>query len=309
MIRVPDGLLVVDKPSGPTSHDIVARVRRALGGAKVGHGGTLDPFATGVLPLVIGRATRLVRFLSTSPKVYRGEIELGLTTATDDVTGAVVARHDGPAPDPQAVLGAAAGLVGRTLQVPPSVSAKRIGGERSYRRARRGEAVLAPPSEVEVFRFDLGRTSDPIAWTFEAEVSSGTYIRALARDLGTALGCGGSLRSLRRTATGALTLEHALRIGAEELPDRERLVGAIVAMERMPLTPPPCRIGPADVARFVSGNRLPAPPDAPGSGPVRVLLADEQLLGVGEMIAGTLVPRVVLTGAPPADSLPGAPRV
>ncbi len=170
-----NGLLLLDKPEGPTSHDIVYRVRRATGQRRIGHGGTLDPMATGLLPLVLGRATRLVQYLPHSPKVYRGNIRLGLTTTTDDITGETLTSTDGPLPGPDAVIDAAGALTGRLDQRAPSVSAKQVGGRRLYRLAREGKTVEAPTSVVEVERFELAPTDRPEIYAFEAEVSAGTY--------------------------------------------------------------------------------------------------------------------------------------
>ena len=155
MSDLPVGLLLVDKPEGPTSHDIVAWVRRASGQRRVGHAGTLDPMASGLLPLVLGAATRLVRFLPSEPKVYRGRFELGWTSHTDDVTGRPLARHDGPLPDADAVIRASGELEGERPQIPPSVSARKVGGVRMYRLARRGVAVEAPASTVVVAGFEI----------------------------------------------------------------------------------------------------------------------------------------------------------
>ena len=293
-----DGLLLVDKPSGPTSHDIVARVRRASGVRRVGHAGTLDPMASGLLPLVIGRATRLVRFLPDAPKTYRGQLRLGRSTTTDDETGDLVAQHEGALPTPEQVLAAARGLEGRQAQVPPAFSARRVAGRRLYELARKGVAVEASPTEVEVHRFELTPTDRPDVYAFTAEVSAGTYIRALARDLGRALGCGGTLTALVRTLIGPLRLVDA-RPWPDEGPDRGWLLEALVPLERMPLTPPPVRLAGADEARrFKSGG--PARLGGGDTGParvVRVLGPDGMLLGIGELRNDMLHPRVVLPAA------------
>ena len=187
-----DGLLLIDKSSGPTSHDVVQSVRRLTGQRRVGHAGTLDPLATGLLPVLLGRATRLARFLPHSPKHYEGLLRLGLTTVTDDITGEELTCHAGTLPDPASVAAAAERLQGSHPQIPPAVSARKVGGKRLYRLARQGIRVEAAPRQVDVNRFEIAPVKDdPAQYEFSAEVSGGTYVRALIRDLGAALGCGG----------------------------------------------------------------------------------------------------------------------
>jgi tRNA pseudouridine55 synthase len=284
-----EGLLLVDKPQGPTSHDVVARIRAATGQRRIGHGGTLDPMASGLLPLVLGRATRLVRFLPHSPKEYHGSLQLGLTTRSDDITGEVLGRHDGPLPGAEAVLRAAGDLVGKLMQLPPAVSARKIGGERSYRLARRGMAVEAKAVEVQVDRFDLQTTASPELYEFETVVSAGTYIRALARDLGESLGCGGVLASLRRTRIGPMTPTPGLTFDPESLRE------GLIPLERMELVPQPWRLELEDDAvRFLQGTAVSAGKEAPPAGFFRVLAPSGPLLGIAEMKRGVLHPKVVL---------------
>lgn len=202
----PDGLCVVDKPAGMTSHDVVARARRALGTRKVGHAGTLDPSATGVLLLGVGRATRLLRFLTALPKSYVGEVVLGVETTTLDADGDVIATHDMAAVTPADVAAAARDLEGDILQVPPMVSALKVGGRRLHELAREGVEVEREARPVTVHRLEV----TPIdagagVYRIAATCSSGTYVRTLAADLGTALGGGAHLRHLRRTAVGSFT--------------------------------------------------------------------------------------------------------
>lgn len=296
----PDGLLLLDKPPGPTSHDLVAGVRRVLDGARVGHTGTLDPPASGLLPLLVGASTRLARYLPDSPKRYAGRLQLGVASTTDDAAGEVVFRHDGPMPRPESVLAAAARLTGPIAQVPPAVSAKKVDGQRLYRLARKGVAVEVAPARVEIFRFDLV-PEDPGSglYRFEADVSPGTYIRALARDLGAALGCGGGLvLALRRTGIGPWTVEAATPWDPPAPPTAAALRGAIVPPEAIPLRPPPVRLPTADAsARFCAGNpvRVDTPPEATV---VRVIDADGRLLGIAAWEAPFLLPRVVLPRRP-----------
>jgi len=295
-----EGLLLADKPAGPTSHDIVARVRKATGQRRVGHAGTLDPMASGLLPLVLGRATRLVRFLPHSPKEYVGLLRLGLTTRTDDTTGEVLARHEGPLPSAPEVLRAARGLRGRLLQEPPAVSARKVGGERLYRLSRRGLDVRAEPAEIEVLSFDLEPGESPESYGFTARVSAGTYIRALARDLGRMLGCGGALAALRRTAVGPMVPDPGLALEPDGPPRPESLRTALIPLERMPLTPPRVRLATeGEVRRFLHGGALPAPAGSPGEGAAAVLSPGGALLGIAEIEERTLAPKVVL---PPLES-------
>ena len=212
----PDGLLVVDKPAGWTSHDVVGRARRICGTRKVGHAGTLDPMATGVLVLGIGRATRLLTFLVGCDKEYTATIRLGQRTITDDAEGEVTASTPADAVTDDKLRAAIADLTGDLSQVPSAVSAIKVKGERSYHRVRAGEEVDLPPRPVTVSRFDVLATRPARAGGIPVldvdvvvEVSSGTYVRALARDLGEALGVGGHLIALRRTRVGAFTLDQA----------------------------------------------------------------------------------------------------
>jgi tRNA pseudouridine55 synthase len=204
-----DGVLVVDKPAGPTSHDMVDRVRRALRERRVGHTGTLDPFATGVLPLCVGRVTRLARFLGDGVKVYDARVRLGFATTTDDGTGEPLGPPASVRLDASAVARAVARLVGTFDQVPPAFSARRVGGRRLYELARRGEVGARPAAAVTVHGIEVRRFEDE-ELDIEVRCSPGTYVRALARDLGEALGVGGHLTALRRTRSGPFGLEHAV---------------------------------------------------------------------------------------------------
>lgn len=286
------GLLLVDKPAGPTSHDVVARVRRATAQRRVGHAGTLDPAATGLLPLVLGRATRLVRYMPASPKTYTGTLRLGLSTDSDDMDGAVVERHQGPLPDFAAVREQAALMSGRSLQRPPNVSARKQGGRRLYKLARRGVQVEPVATEIEVTRFDLEATEDPAEFAFVAEVSGGTYIRSMARDLGRSLGCGGTLATLRRTRIGSLDVADALPLSVDAPLDPDQLFEHLRPLERMPLTPPPVTLADgAEVDRFLHGRKLRIEAAAQV---VRVLSPAGSLLGIAEIREELLRPRVVL---------------
>lgn len=207
-----DGLVVVDKAPGWTSHDVVGKCRKIFGQRRVGHSGTLDPDATGVLLVGLGRVTRLLRFLTDLPKTYTAEVVLGVATSTLDASGQVVARWDMPGIGIDDVERAAAGLTGPILQVPPMVSAVRVGGRRLHELARAGVEVEREARPVTVHRFTVAETDEPLVFRMEVECSSGTYIRTLAADLGTALGGGGHVRNLRRLAAGSFGEAAAVRL-------------------------------------------------------------------------------------------------
>ncbi|PGH46168.1 tRNA pseudouridine(55) synthase TruB [Micromonospora sp. WMMA1996] len=217
-----DGLIVVDKPGGMTSHDVVARVRRLARTRRVGHGGTLDPMATGVLVIGVGRATRLLTYVIGAGKSYTATIRLGQSTVTDDAEGEVVASTPAGAVTDEAVRAALAVLTGEIDQVPSAVSAIKIDGRRAYKRVRDGETVELPARRVTVSRLDVWAirrdTPDVVDVDVDVTCSSGTYIRALARDAGVALGVGGHLTALRRTSVGAFTLAEAATL--DQLEER-----------------------------------------------------------------------------------------
>ncbi len=294
-MRVLEGLLLLDKPAGPTSHDLVAGVRRLTLERRVGHAGTLDPMASGLLPMVLGRATRLVRFLPHEPKRYTGRIRLGIGTTTDDATGEVVYRHAGRLPRPEQVLDQASRFRGRLLQNPPAVSAKSVGGVRAYRLARSGRAVAPRPVPVEVFRFDLCPLDDLAEWEFAAEVSTGTYLRALARDLGQALGCGGLLSALRRTAIGPMEVSAALPWPQGPAPPLEAIREVVIPLSEMPFALPRARLRrPDEEERFLTGGEVPATEERAREGVWIVLSPAGEVLGVAEASDGRLKPIVVL---------------
>ncbi len=201
----PEGLLLIDKPPGITSHDAVARVRRALGTKKVGHAGTLDPMATGLLVIGVGRATRLLRFLGELPKTYEGTFLLGVETDTLDAEGAEVRRTPAGEVTIQAVGTAADAIVGESLQTPPAYSAVKVGGQKLYDAARKGRELTAEPRAIRVDRFDVSAGPGGLPEVdFVVVCSGGTYVRVLAADVGAAVGCGAHLTRLRRTAIGSL---------------------------------------------------------------------------------------------------------
>ena len=205
----PDGLVVVEKAAGWTSHDVVAKSRGLLGTRKVGHSGTLDPDATGVLLLGVGRVTRLLKYLTALPKTYTCEIVFGTETSTLDSSGDVTATHDMSELSFAQVEAAVPQLTGDIMQIPPMVSAVKVDGKRLHQLAREGIEVERAPRPVTIHRFTVAPTDDPLVVTAEVECSSGTYVRTLAADLGHALGGGAHLRELRRTTIGSFTLAEA----------------------------------------------------------------------------------------------------
>jgi tRNA pseudouridine55 synthase len=279
-----DGVLVVDKPAGPTSHDIVDRVRRALGERRVGHTGTLDPFATGVLPLCLGKATRLARFLAEGEKVYRASVRLGFATTTDDRTGEPLGEPHPVALPRGAVEETLATLVGTFDQVSPAFSAKRVGGRRLYEFARRGEAAPRQSARVTVHAIDLVAFAGE-RLEIDVRCSAGTYVRALARDLGERLGVGGHLTALRRTRSGRFDLAQA--VPADDLTDAARRLVPLGAL--LPELPAVCI--PASSRRLVRDGRDLGPDSVtegfPRTAVERVRLVDEQ---------GSLLALAVLRG-------------
>ena len=288
-----EGVLALDKPAGPTSHDLVARARRLLGQPRIGHAGTLDPPASGLLVLVLGRATRLVRFLDHEPKHYTGSFRLGLTTQTDDAQGAVITRHAGPLPSAEEVRTVAAGVAGRRLQLPPAVSARKVAGHRMYRLARRGISVEAPPAEVTVSSFFVAPGETEADWRFETVVSGGTYVRALVRDLGATLGCGACVLTLRRERAGVFLAASAAEVSGDDARDARAFAAAVVPLRALPLALPGLGLeDPLLARRFRAGT--PVPWEGSGEGEVAVRDGEGELLGVGLVRQAALRPRVIL---------------
>jgi tRNA pseudouridine55 synthase len=277
------GLLLIDKPAGITSHDAVANVRRALGVRKVGHSGTLDPAATGLLLIGVGRATRLLRFLGDLPKVYGGRGVLGVETDTLDAEGAVVLESKVDVAE-ETLRSVMERFTGDIEQVPPAYSAVKVGGEKLYRAARRGEHVEAAPRNVHVDSFDLQRFESP-AFDFQVRCSAGTYIRSLVADVGRELGCGAHLQRLRRSAIGPFLVE-AARPPDDPGPllpmDRavEHLSSVTLHEEEAKVAVHGCCLGPAGIA-----------------GPYRALAPDGTLIGVYQDQGTKAVPEVILTPA------------
>jgi tRNA pseudouridine55 synthase len=221
-----DGVLVIDKPPGPTSHDVVDRVRRRFRFKKVGHGGTLDPQATGVLVLLIGKGTKLADRFIGSDKTYAGTLRLGIATDSHDAQGAVTAERDWSAVTRAALEAEMQRRTGDHLQVPPMVSAVKVGGVPLYKHARKGQTVARDPRLIHVYAFDL-QTFDPPRATFVLRCTKGTYVRSLCHEIGEALGCGAHLEQLRRTQSGAIRLADAVPLDRVLDMDRETLCAHI----------------------------------------------------------------------------------
>ncbi|MEB3239899.1 MAG: tRNA pseudouridine(55) synthase TruB [Cyanobacteriota bacterium] len=282
------GFLVLDKPAGPTSHDCVALARRRLGLRRIGHGGTLDPAVTGVLPLAVGPATRLLPYLD-GRKEYAGTIQLGLRTVTDDLQGEVLELQPWPALEAAALETELLGFLGSLLQRPPQVSAVHVDGERAHARVRRGEALDLPERLVTID--DLRLTHwDPQTGVVGLwlRCSAGTYVRALARDLGQRLGCGGALASLRRTHALGFGLDQAL--APEQLQPGIPLQDPLIALGHLPRR----RLDSHEWLAWTRGQRLPAGEEGPEEEAVVMLRPDGSLAGMARRSDdGRLQPRLV----------------
>jgi tRNA pseudouridine55 synthase len=295
------GVLVIDKPSGPTSHDVVARVRRALQTRRIGHTGTLDPLATGVLPLVIGKATRLASLLASDRKSYEAGVRLGCATESYDAAernAAGLAPPAAPDIDCDTIEQALAGFRGPFMQAPPPYSAKKIGGVAAHRLARRDTPVQPAPVSVTVHDLLLVGVEDGLV-RLRLTASAGFYVRSLAHELGARLGCGGHLETLRRTAAGEFTLDRAVPLDVVEV-EGPGAGGRLIPMEDLLQGIPGVRLNDRGRMRVSHGNAVgPAEcADAAGvpvPGKVRLLDEDGRLLAIANATAeGLLRPAVVL---------------
>ncbi len=272
------GLVIVDNPAGMTSHDVVARVRRLAGTRKVGHAGTLDPMATGVLVVGVNRATRLLGHLLLTDKAYDATILLGASTTTDDAEGEVLETTSTDAVTEEAVRSGLAVMVGEIDQVPSAVSAIKVDGKRAYERVRAGEQVELAARRVRISAIEVTRVARGTAG-IEVDVSvacsSGTYIRAIARDLGQALGVGGHLTALRRTAVGSFGIDSARTL--EELADEFEVIDISAAARA---TFPAYELAEVEAALVRVGRKLPL--DLPGDGPVAVFAPTGEFLALYE---------------------------
>ena len=294
----PTGFAIVDKPRGWTSHDVVAKARGVFKTRKVGHSGTLDPDATGVLLLGVGKATRVLRFLDGVPKAYTGEIRFGSETDSLDSTGVVTKTFDMGPINLEAARLAARTLTGDIEQVPPMVSAKKVDGKRLHELAREGIEIERKPVPVTVYSFDLEPTDDPMVLECSVECSAGTYIRSLAADLGAALGGGAHLHGLRRTAIGSFTEAMSRPLDEVELRSAADFVsdlGLITVDEEIATD---VRYG-----RVFDAARI----GATGDGPYPLVDAAGELLAVYEdHRGGTVKPAVVLADPPAKPTTPEA---
>jgi tRNA pseudouridine55 synthase len=275
-----EGLLLVDKPGGVTSHDVVDVVRRGLGTRKVGHAGTLDPMATGLLLIGVGRATRLLRFLGGLPKTYEGTLRLGVETTTLDADGDVVREAEVHASEAD-VAAAMRALVGESLQRPPAYSAVKVGGRKLYEAAREGERLEAEPRPIRVDGFDLVAFDLPNV-SFRVTCSGGTYVRVLAADVGAALSCGAHLTALRRTAIGPYAVDDA--VAPDGAGDPLPMEAAVGHLPRLDLD--------AEEAVAASHGRPLGP--AGLTGPYGVFGPDGRLIGVYEDDGPRARPQVIL---------------
>lgn len=286
-----NGVLLLDKPEGPTSHDAVAAARRALRLRRIGHTGTLDPFASGLLLLCLGPATRLSEYLTALPKRYTATLRLGIATDTDDRTGETLRTNEGWRElSRDAVEAAVRAQVGTILQVPPTYSAKKVGGERMYAAARRGAAVEREPVEVTIYQIRILRYDAPEI-DLEVECGSGTYIRAIGRDVGEALGVGGHLTELRRTRVGRFDVADAVPL--DRLEDAAAVRAALLTPAEAVGHLPAVRLAEEDARAVRHGRAVAAGAGGEAGGPVALLSADGGLLAVGERDDATIRPRKV----------------
>jgi tRNA pseudouridine55 synthase len=286
-----NGLLIVDKPGGMTSHDVVARVRRATGEASVGHLGTLDPMATGVLPLLLGRYTRLAQFLNTSDKSYTGTIRFGWATDTYDAEGQRVGEARTPELTPEALRVEAARYVGEIEQMPPPFSAKKVAGKPAYKLAREGKAPELKPVRIRVDAFTIESVAEDTA-RFAMRISSGGYVRSIAHEMGECLGCGAHLASLRRTAAGPFSLDDAVALGELEslaAKGELRLVHPRTLLKEMPAV----TADEATLGRLRNGMQVNLP-EYSGADRVKIFAGQRELAAIGKRVAGTLFQPVVV---------------
>ena len=291
-----DAVLIIDKPAGMTSHDVVARVRRIVGEKSVGHLGTLDPMATGVLPLVLGRFTRLAQFYNDADKRYEGTIRFGWATDTYDAEGQPAGPKQSADVSLQRVQDAAAEFIGEISQYPPPFSAKKIAGIPAHRLARKGQPVELKPKQVEIKALEFydcgGQTVSFRAW-----VSSGTYLRSLAHDLGKKLGPGGHLTALKRTAVREFTIDEAHSLEQLEHAQAANRLDELFLHPRLVLPEFPAVVAsPESAARIRHGGAVNLP-EFSKAAIVRVFAGQRELLAIARRVAGTLFqPKVVLQG-------------
>jgi tRNA pseudouridine55 synthase len=289
-----NAIVSIDKPQGFTSHDVVARVRRILGEKSVGHLGTLDPLATGVLPLVTGRLTRLAQFYVKSEKEYEGEIRLGFATDTYDAEDTPVGKVSEVQVSLEQVRAAATRFVGPIEQTPPPFSAKKVAGVPAYKLARKGKEVALSPVAVQVYELEITRVEGDRA-EFRARVSSGTYMRSIAHELGQALGVGGHLANLRRTAVGEFRIADAVTLERLEQAARAGELEPVLVHPRRVLPEMPSVTATPDAAAKIRNGLAVNLPEMSQARQVKVFAGQAELVCIAERVAGTLFrPRIVV---------------
>ena len=291
-----DGAIVIDKPEGWTSHDVVGKARRILGTKKIGHLGTLDPIATGVLPLVIGRATRLAQFYTRSDKVYEGLIRFGWSTVSYDRSSEPTSDKIEPRIDRAALEAALEPFRGEFLQTPPPVSAKKVEGRRAYELTRKCIPVELEPAPVEVYELAVLDLAGPLA-RVRAHCSGGTYMRSIAHDVGQLLGCGAHLDELRRLSSGEFAIAQARTIPQlEALAAEDRLVDALVPAADMLPGMAAVFVDELTASQIRNGRNFPASPfrSQPASRYVKAVTRDNSLVAIGEAVLPNLYHPVVV---------------
>jgi tRNA pseudouridine55 synthase len=288
-----NGLLVVDKPAGMTSHDVVGRVRRLTGEQSVGHLGTLDPMATGVLPLLLGKYTRLAQFFSTADKTYTGSIRFGFSTDTYDAEGTPVQPIVEVSLSLEQIRAAARPFHGEISQMPPAFSAKKINGKPAYKLAREGKPVELRPKTIQIHDFSIQELTGDTA-TFEIKVSAGGYVRSVAHELGQALGCGAHLSSLRRTQAGVFTLDQAFSL--EALAELGSGIEQIFLHPRTLLPEMPCVSGDATALGKLRNGAQANLAEFSDAATVKVFAGQKELVAIAKRIAGTLFQPVIVLG-------------
>jgi tRNA pseudouridine55 synthase len=292
-----NGLLILDKPAGMTSHDVVAAVRRATGEQSIGHLGTLDPMATGVLPLLLGKFTRLAQFYGAHEKAYTGTIRFGFATDTYDAAGEQVGEVVLAALNLEQVRAAAARFRGEMEQMPPPVSAKKVGGKPAYKIARAGGVPELKRARITIAEFVIEGMEGDVA-SFRMRVSTGGYVRAVAHEIGLALGCGAHLASLRRAASGPFTLADALTLDeVESLAASGELTGRLPHPRTLLTEMPSVTADEQTIGRMRNGMQVNLPEF--GEAPlVKVFAGQRELVGIGRRVAGTLFqPMIVLANS------------
>ena len=293
-----NGVLIIDKPAGLTSHDVVNRVRRILQQPSVGHLGTLDPLATGVLPLVTGNLTRLAQFYGASGKTYEGVIRFGFATDTYDSDGEAQGAVEIVNVSLEQIRVLASRFVGLIEQMPPPFSAKKIKGVPAYKLARKHQEVALKPVQVEIKDFEILAVEGNRA-SFRARVASGTYMRSIAHDMGQQLGCGAHLQSLRRTLLGELGLNQALTLEEVEIACKAGKLEELFIHPRLLLPEFPCVTASEEAAALIRNGRAVNLPELSQARQVKVFAGQRELIAIATRIAGTLFhPRIVLAAEP-----------